>query len=249
MINVPDSARRNSAVVAIYSDLRTRITRASYQARLLSFFRGLIGQTDRTQSEEDQATIATNADSAGEGIEQRGLKTSSRAYRFAGRFQAFVMQSWLYKWLTAEPEPDLIVIDLRDTVIVGRVLSVLDQAVGLIDREVLTALPTAMVTRIGYRIRNRIEQRPVQIASAVFAVLMNIALFTSVTGGTSVLSIQTFSILSGLILAARGLVSPMSWNELAETTTYQVTSDVIIAAFEPPEHPEELESDRKNDDE
>lgn len=39
-------------------------------------------------------------------------------------------QSWLYRWLTAEPEPDVIVIDLRETWTVGPVITVLDAVLG-----------------------------------------------------------------------------------------------------------------------
>jgi hypothetical protein len=37
--------------------------------------------------------------------------------------------SWLYGWLTAEPEPDVIVIDLRETRTVGPVIELLDRAI------------------------------------------------------------------------------------------------------------------------
>jgi hypothetical protein len=45
----------------------------------------------------------------------------------AGRtVSKWTRNSWLYRWLTAEPEPDVVVIDLRETWTVGPVLTVLD---------------------------------------------------------------------------------------------------------------------------
>lgn len=46
----------------------------------------------------------------------------------AGRtFAAWTRTSFLYRWLTAEPEPDIIVIDLRDTYTVGPFIALLDR--------------------------------------------------------------------------------------------------------------------------
>ncbi|MEF8976834.1 MAG: hypothetical protein V5A21_11470 [Halapricum sp.] len=45
----------------------------------------------------------------------------------AGRtVSQWTRNSWLYRWLTAEPEPDVIVIDLRETWTVGPIVTVLE---------------------------------------------------------------------------------------------------------------------------
>lgn len=44
----------------------------------------------------------------------------------AGRIGIVWRASFGYRWLTAEPEPDVIVIDLRETVTVGPLLGVID---------------------------------------------------------------------------------------------------------------------------
>jgi len=46
--------------------------------------------------------------------------------RTAGRW---VRGSWLYQWLTAEPDPEVIVIDLRETYTVGPFVRLLDRVV------------------------------------------------------------------------------------------------------------------------
>ena len=47
----------------------------------------------------------------------------------AERTATFVRNSWLYGWLTAEPEPEVIVIDLRETWTVGPFIKILDWAI------------------------------------------------------------------------------------------------------------------------
>lgn len=38
-------------------------------------------------------------------------------------------QSFLYRWLTREPEPEVIVIDLRETYVVGPIISILNRII------------------------------------------------------------------------------------------------------------------------
>ncbi|WP_227134358.1 hypothetical protein [Halorubellus salinus] len=41
----------------------------------------------------------------------------------------YVQESYLYRWLTAEPEPDVVVIDLRETYTVGPFIRLLDATI------------------------------------------------------------------------------------------------------------------------
>ncbi|MFC6787119.1 hypothetical protein ACFQFH_14900 [Halobaculum halobium] len=62
------------------------------------------------------STIASLADAA---------RTSSFS-TLRTRISTFVQNSWLYTWLTKEPEPEVIVIDLRETWTVGPFIALLD---------------------------------------------------------------------------------------------------------------------------
>ncbi|CAP12965.1 uncharacterized protein OE_1134F [Halobacterium salinarum R1] len=42
---------------------------------------------------------------------------------------AFVRESYLYQWLTAEPDPEVVVIDLRETYTVGPFIAILDRSI------------------------------------------------------------------------------------------------------------------------
>lgn len=63
---------------------------------------------------------------------RRALETSRLANTAAaaGNWVTMVVQnSWLYGWLTAEPEPEVIVIDLRETYTVGPFIRLLDRII------------------------------------------------------------------------------------------------------------------------
>ncbi|SDZ98174.1 hypothetical protein SAMN04488065_1539 [Haloplanus vescus] len=50
----------------------------------------------------------------------------------ANRTTKIVRNSWIYNWLTAEPEPEIIVIDLRETRTVGPVIALLDLVIEML---------------------------------------------------------------------------------------------------------------------
>lgn len=63
---------------------------------------------------------------------RRALETSrlANAAKTAGNWATTAVQnSWLYGWLTAEPEPEVIVIDLRETYTVGPFIKLLDRVI------------------------------------------------------------------------------------------------------------------------
>ena len=47
---------------------------------------------------------------------------------------AWIRASYLYRWLTKEPEPDVVVIDLRETYTVGPVIALLDRLAPFVGR-------------------------------------------------------------------------------------------------------------------
>lgn len=61
-----------------------------------------------------------------------GAGTLGAAETAGSRLAAVARRSWLYRWITAEPEPEVVVIDLRETYTVGPVLSLLDRCLGVL---------------------------------------------------------------------------------------------------------------------
>ena len=262
MTLVPPSAARNSTVLTAMSRVRSRLAHAASEARtttLLRRFRpdprtaddpsdadpATPADTSDTSNDTDSADSEGTADStATDSIPTTatGLLARSSAYRLAQRGRGFVVSSWLYGWLTAEPEPDVIVIDLRETRIVGGVLGVLDRALGRASRDLLPALPSATVTRLGSWLRGRIRARPIRVASIGLAVVANLGLLVVLAGASDPLTPTTLFLLAALLVAARGFRSTTSLAALTQTTWYQRTASALAAAFEPPEPPAPADS-------
>ncbi|WP_146417106.1 hypothetical protein [Haloarcula hispanica] len=69
-----------------------------------------------------------NPDTVGEKISaiSDGSQVISTGRAIGTRVSEFVRESYCYRWLTKEPDPDIIVIDLRETYTVGPFITLLD---------------------------------------------------------------------------------------------------------------------------
>jgi hypothetical protein len=139
--------------------------------------------------------------------------------------QRWASGSRIVQWFLAEPEPEVIVIDLRETYTVGPVIRALDWGVERADR---LAERTGLASALR-RAAQRIEAEPLRVAGWVlFACGLAGLAASSVSGGLSA---------GWLLLAGVGLLGTRerrSASELAETRVGRA----LIAAFEPPEPPE-----------
>ncbi|WP_238593249.1 hypothetical protein [Natronobacterium lacisalsi] len=147
----------------------------------------------------------------------------------AGRtFRRYVMASFLYRWLTAEPDPDVIVIDLRETWTVGPVIAVLDRVVAALERGV----PGSAVVAAGADAAAVVRARPVAVLSML--VLPVVALSAVTSALTASLTAGSFAAhLVAAVLSALGTRSKRDLEELRETRLGRL----LVAAFEPPEPP------------
>ena len=160
----------------------------------------------------------------------------SRTYRTLtgiGRtLSAYVRGSYLYRWLTAEPDPDVIVIDLRETWTVGPFIAILDRTIGFFDR----AAGGSASLELGSKLAHRTLDAPVRMAG--FA-----ALFVAVLAiPSAVLLDRTTALLFAvglLVVGTIALFEDRPWEELRETRPVEL----LVAAFEPPEPPSEDGSD------
>ena len=197
--------------------------------------------TDTGDESSAEATSPTASEPTATDTSTRSSRqsvTRSRTYALARRGRRFVTSSWLYGWLTAEPEPEVIVIDLRETRIVGAVLGVIDRVVTRSARDLLPALPSATATRVSYWLRDRAAARPLRVVSIGIALVANLGLLVVLAGESEPLQPVTLLLLAMLLAAARGFRSTTSWAELTSTAWYQRITSALVAAFEPPEPPE-----------
>lgn len=58
-----------------------------------------------------------------------GSQVISAGRAIGARVSAFVRESYCYRWLTKEPDPEVIVIDLRETYAVGPFITLLDRLI------------------------------------------------------------------------------------------------------------------------
>jgi hypothetical protein len=137
----------------------------------------------------------------------------------------WVSGSRIVKWFLAEPDLDVIVIDLRETYTVGPVLRAIEWAVGhgrrLADRIGLTAAAESTAAWV--------RSQPLRVAGIG---LLGVAIGGTVSAALSSGSLGGWLVLSGIALLA--LRERRSWDQLRTTRVGRA----LAAAFEPPEPPE-----------
>ena len=154
------------------------------------------------------------------------------ASRAAGRrVAAWVRGSAIYEWLTAEPDPDVIVIDLRETWTVGPFLVVLDR---VIDALVAAASGSRLV-EVGLAGVDAVRAAPLRVGGLAAAVIGLLVAVRGVLGGPAIAPLAL-----GVAVVAGGLVAmrdDRDWETLRETRPVELA----LAALEPPEPPESTE--------
>lgn len=145
----------------------------------------------------------------------------------------------LYRWLTAEPDPDVIVIDLRETLTVGPWLAALDRGL----RWLVPAAATSGLIRGVRRSHRLLKRRPVQVGSLLLGGLAAAIASASVLSNSP----SRTSLVGALVLAIIALLGSRvtwSWADLQATRGYQY----IKAALEPPEPPAEIPPEPTDDE-
>ncbi|ELY95682.1 hypothetical protein C483_01014 [Natrialba hulunbeirensis JCM 10989] len=187
--------------------------------------------TDTARKSAAQSRLA-DVSAAFSRVESRATTVAkqSRIASIGATWKHYVEQSYCYRWLTAEPDPDVIVIDLRETWTVGPVIRVLDHVLARLD----VALESSGLATRGRQGWATIRDRPVRIVSLLVLPLILISLLYSVQRDAAPSELVVVSALGVTALAAAGTRSQRSLDELVETRAGQW----LIAAFEPPEPPE-----------
>lgn len=164
------------------------------------------------------------------------IVAGARVVDAAGIVGQWVRSSWLYRWLTAEPEPDVIVIDLRETVTVGPALVALDEAIGLLERGRHTSLVGTTVADVSRRFRDT----PIRLVSVGLLVAAVASALVGVVRGIGTAGLRLRAIVAALALA--GTRVTVSWETIRESRPVRIA----IALLEPPAPPEEIDADRRD---
>jgi len=165
---------------------------------------------------------------AGESAALAGSRLVSALRAVSGRGGSWVRNSALYQWLTAEPDPEVIVIDLRETWTVGPFLRVLDW---IVDR-LIDAAEDSRAVAVVQRGVTETRAAPLRVVG-----LMTATVGLAVAGGGLFGGVSTTQLAVGVSLAVGGLIAMQDdrdWATLRETRPVALT----IAALAPPEPPE-----------
>ena len=196
--------------------------RESYTARVL------LGGAARFRTALATATVTAGFRRAGASLATAARNSAlARSTDFVGRA---VRASWLYRWFTAEPDPDVVVVDLRETVTVGPILLLLDRVL-----DPLTAnWGQSRWGRLVDRLTDAFLAEPVRVVSTVVlaAVAANLALVFAL-GTPTPNGVGSRFVVASLALAGTRVTG--SAEELAQSRTYEV----LVALLEPPEPPDE----------
>lgn len=177
------------------------------------------GHRDEQDSAEAETQSATVTDSATAHTLTKGMSALGRVIR----------HSWLYQWLTKEPEPEVIVIDLRETKTIGPLIIILDWVITTVE----TPVRDSRIARWTRRLRSRIREAPMRVAgTGMIGLGFGLGTVTLVTGAVSPARLGLIGLitLSGLV----GLRDTRPWNELVESRTAELCKTVL----EPPEPPD-----------
>jgi len=149
--------------------------------------------------------------------------------------QRWVRHSYLYRWLTAEPDPDVIVIDLRETYTVGPVLAGLDRAGAFLADTRVGEAGRAAAGELG----TEIERRPVRVVSVVIlvALLVNTLVSLALGGFTRTgLAVRLFALGAALL----GTRSTATASDLADSWLWTLLA--------PPAEPERARGENEKGD-
>lgn len=164
---------------------------------------------------------------------ETGLEAASRystLTSLVGTATEYVHDAWLYRWLTAEPDPDVVVIDLRQTWSVGPPLAVLDRVVDAI----VPGLERASAVRAAEHVADVVRRRPIAIASALGIGALASSLLVSLVAGDPSRRLLAVQIAVAAVLAL-GLRSRTTLDDLRTTRTARL----LVAVLEPPDPPSE----------
>ncbi|WP_066414416.1 hypothetical protein [Halorubrum aethiopicum] len=194
-----------------------------------------------TTRDADRDVARTTADS-GDGLLSRvgsGSVVLGQTRAAGKRVANAVRASWLYRWLTAEPDPEVIVIDLRETWTVGPFLRILDWIIGFL----IDAMEGSIFVGAAGAAMNRTRDTPLRVAGGL-TLLMGLAVFLVAVAGDAVSTTLLVGALVVSVVGVVGLRDRRSWEELRDTRVVEF----LIRALEPPAPPDETDESIESDD-
>jgi hypothetical protein len=221
-------ALRSSRTTAVLGTLWCTLKKRFREA----FHSGIVGRAAATTHErlpEAWANASISSHIAGRHSQMRESVPSASITALAGSLLLWIRASWIYRWLTAEPDPDVIVIDLRETLSVGPVIAAMDRTL----RWFVPAAATAVVVRLTVYLATVARSRPIRLGSRCLGLVVAVGVtLLALTGGLNEITLGLALVLGALAIA--GLPSRASFEDIQN---HPVTR-ALVAALEPPEPPD-----------
>jgi hypothetical protein len=171
----------------------------------------------------------TSTHSEGDDSASSTVTEGSRLVAAARAIGDWTRQSFLYRWLTKEPDPEVIVIDLRETYTVGPIITLLDR----LGARLAPWWRASGCRRLCVWTGAWLFACPVRALGVVAMAAATLGVVVTVAGGDP--ATRTLAVL--LVVFTAGAVatrSRHSWGDIQATRGYQL----VAAALEPPDPPE-----------
>ncbi len=179
--------------------------------------------TERLRVASEQSRLVRVATRTGRALDDSLVARAGRG------IEKTVRKSSLYRWLTAEPDPEVIVIDLRETWTVGPAIAALDWLTERLAPAVASSgLRTGIEAAHKAVVRAPLRLGGIAVATAFAASLLATALAGTLTAAGFV----GYGLVVSLALATSRV--DLTWRELGETKI----GKAVVAAFEPPAYDE-----------
>jgi hypothetical protein len=184
-------------------------------------------ESDNEDAWHDNAVAVAAGRSAAVGLQ--GAATTARARTAVHTIGRWLRASVLYRWLTADPEADGIVIDRSDSVTLSPLLGTLDRGFGWI----LPRAQYATVASLASRGITVTRHRPLRVGSLLLAVFGLVSLLVAIVRGSVSATVLAFAGGSA-VLALLGGRSELTLPELRQHPVVAALRRGVSVLFPPP---------------
>lgn len=200
-------------------------TRAVHRAYEHSRVRRAASALRRLAANPEPAAVRRRRLAAGRTVRLAGQHALTA--RIARRCARSVQNARLYEWLTREPDPTVVEVDLTETWTVGPVIAVVDR---LIER---SGGVGSRATRVGDRVRRVPARRPVGVLGVVVAALIALVWWFLWSAGGPLVGLVAVGMLAVAALLCSSVT--VSASALATPLSYRLVRGTLLPPAEPPD--------------